>query len=288
MANSIQIALTKGNENEKYGKYISAVLLMLNTHATSGKVVFVVEGCSDKRLYGKMYDEDKIVIYPVNNCRHTVKVIKALNGKGYSNRLLGIKDADFDRVNNVVYSYENLFITDYHDAEILALENGVTINSVWRKYLGTNAPVNIKNDIYNDLLELSMLKWYNNSNHCNIVFNKIGAFTENGTFDSGAYVTNLFSVPENSSKQPLPKDYDLWKTGRIAGLDKRQITNGHDFVELLFHKVWRLKRGNMTIKDVARRIVDCYPLEIYRKTGLSLAIDGWARKNGVVLRNTDK
>ena len=79
MANSIEAALRKDEEEGKYGKIISSVLLTLRNHVTDDKVVVIVEGIDDRRLYERMYNVGKVIIYVVGNSRHTIEVIKVLN-----------------------------------------------------------------------------------------------------------------------------------------------------------------------------------------------------------------
>lgn len=198
MANSIEAALRKDEEEGKYGKIISSVLLTLRNHVTDDKVVVIVEGIDDRRLYERMYNVGKVIIYVVGNSRHTIEVIKALNPKGYDKRLIGIKDADFDNVNKKLYSYPNLFLTDWHDAEIVELESDSVIDTVWNKYMGFKAPIDAIENICKDLCELSMLKWANYNLRLNVVFkrNSIGACVNRGKFDFEMYKANLLTRNE--------------------------------------------------------------------------------------------
>lgn len=281
MANSIEIALKEGEESKKYGKIISSVLLTLRSNVTENKVVVIVEGADDRSLYERMYDADKVMVYPVSNCRHTVKVVKAVNDKGLSMRLIGIKDADFDHLNGTSYPYENLFLTDFHDAEIVELENNITIDMVWYKYTGMRSPLGLKDEIYSDLFELSLLKWYNYIHRLNIVFkkDKLGACVTNGIFDYSSYKTNLFSRSDNVYKDPDGSpDYKSWCSCH-GTVDKPELTNGHDAVELLFHKIKMHTKQLISIKDIAESVRNCYPSSEYKKTGMAMKIDKWAKKN---------
>ena len=56
MANSIQTALLKSEKDSKYANIIASVILTLRSNVTEGKIVVVVEGADDCRLYERMYD----------------------------------------------------------------------------------------------------------------------------------------------------------------------------------------------------------------------------------------
>lgn len=280
MANSIQTALLKSEKDSKYANIIASVILTLRSNVTEGKIVVVVEGADDCRLYERMYDADKVIIYPVNSCRHTIETIKAINAKGLSSRIIGIKDADFDHVNNVQYNCANLFLTDFHDAEILEIENDVTVNAVWHKYTDSDAPSAMKDNIYMELRELSMFKWYNHTLHLNIIFKKdrIGSCIDSGRFDFISYIDSIFSRCDNVGKNPIGPDFDAWCSCRAAAA-LPAITNGHDAVELMFHKVKGICRRNISLKEFSSSVRDSYPLDEYKKTNMAQAIDDWAVKN---------
>ena len=283
MANSIEAALRRDEEEGKYGKIISSVLLTLRNHVTDDKVMVIVEGIDDRRLYERMYNVGKVIIYVVGNSRHTIEVIKVLNPKGYDKRLIGIKDADFDNVNKKSYSYPNLFLTDWHDAEIVELESDSVIDTVWSKYMGFKAPIDAVENIYKDLCELSMLKWANYNLRLNVVFkrNSIGACVNRGKFDFEMYKANLLTRNENPENK-FAKDYRLWyfvHAMRLNSDDMPNITNGHDAVELMYHNIKSQKSLNIAYKDFAQDIRDSYPVMEYRQTKMAMAIDNWAVKN---------
>lgn len=287
MMNSVETALRKGEEKSKFIDGIATVLLTLRSNVAKDKIVIVVEGPDDVQLYRRMYDSDKVIVYAANNCRHIFEILNNLNAKGYSNHLIGIKDADFDHVNGKNYNeYNNLFLTDWHDAEIAELESRTVVETVWNKYTASNASVNLKESIYNELLELSMLKWYNNNFHLNILFkrNKIGASVScnDGVFDYTLYKASVFARSDNAEKNFPETAYRLWYLNHITDITSDvlpQITNGHDAVELMYSKIKAYKPQNLVYRDFTQSIRDCYPISEYHQTKLATAIDKWAREN---------
>lgn len=280
MTSSIREALAEKSEKDgKYGDTISSVLLTMRSNVNEGKAVVIVEGPDDVELYGRMYRNNNIIVLPVNSCRHIIEVLKALNPKGYSDRLLAIKDADFDHLNKTVHEYRNLFLTDYHDAEITEIESPETIDAAWNNHIKElNIPLGLKDEIYSELTELSMLKWYNYTNKTKISFKKtkIGSSIDNSYhFDYDKYLKNLFSRDPNIGKQPDENILKKWKSDHDSMVVCTQITNGHDFIELLLHKAKQYTHGNITTKVFAKTIRDNYPITVYKKTNMAQNIEHW-------------
>lgn len=281
MTNSIREALTDKSEKEKkYGAIIASVLLALKSNVYENKAVAIVEGPDDVDLYGRLYSASRIIFLPVRSCRHIIEVLKALDPKGYSDRLLAIKDADFDHLNSTVYEYSNLFLTDFHDAEILEIESSESMNAAWEKHTvkTEQIPSGLKEEIYSELTELSMLKWYNYTFKTTISFKetKIGSSIDSsGHFDYIYYTGILFSRDKNIGKEPDGEQFKNWKSANTSKYISTEITNGHDFIDLMLHKVKYFSHGTISKKSFAKTLRDNYSLSAYRKTKMSQQIGKW-------------
>ena len=100
---------------------VADVKSLFDTHVNDGKVVLVVEGPDDKEVYEKVTDAATVCFYVDCNCDKHFVILNALNGR-YRNRLLAIKDADFDRLDGTQPPYLNLVLTDTHDMEGMIVE----------------------------------------------------------------------------------------------------------------------------------------------------------------------
>lgn len=279
MANSILSALTE-NPNEATTK----VKLTLDSDINKGKVIIVVEGPDDKSFYQRMYTATRVEIVPVYNCEKVAIVIQQLNRPKYNKRIIGIKDADFDTLNHKEYHLTNLFLTDYHDAEMLELSSNDVLTYIWNKYAPSCLmPNNILLSICSELLPLSMLKWYNIDHGLHIKFDnvKIGSSFYNGVFDYDEYENKLFSRPENNDKKPCEADLQIWSDSNSPNL--MQVTNGHDAVDTLYEKIRNVNKQNLPKKEFSRNIRNSYPKDEFIKTNLAKSISSWATNNHAIM-----
>src|SRR5580693_6880159 len=85
-----------------------------------GKVFVLLEGESDVRLFRKLFNLEncKVENIPGGNpkleeCVQTLIANYAL--------VIGIRDADFIHLNNIPYQKANIFLTDFHDIEMVMI-----------------------------------------------------------------------------------------------------------------------------------------------------------------------
>ena len=99
--------------------------IRLRRSAFSGTFL-LVEGSSDKVFYQRFIDKQqcKIVVVsgkPSSKYR-VIKILEILDGSNFAG-VLGIVDADCDRLNNIVHKSPNLLSTDTHDLETTLIKS---------------------------------------------------------------------------------------------------------------------------------------------------------------------
>ena len=87
----------------------------------------LVEGDTDKKLYGKFIDDNKCGIHIAYSKDKVLEATKELSRSHYK-AFVSIVDSDYWYLENIKPNYNNLYITDTHDLETLlfktpALEN---------------------------------------------------------------------------------------------------------------------------------------------------------------------
>ena len=100
---------------------VANTVMMLAT-AFDGTIA-VVEGITDRRLYGKFFDKDNvevIIAHSKANVRNAVKEVYIF--RGYKS-IIGIVDSDLDRLTGRKNS-PPIFLTDTRDSESLMLKSG--------------------------------------------------------------------------------------------------------------------------------------------------------------------
>ena len=99
---------------------VANTVMMLAT-AFDGTIA-IVEGITDRRLYGKFFDKDRVevvIAHSKSNVRNAVKEI--YRDRGF-NSVIGIIDADLDRLTGKAHRAP-LFLTDTRDSEGMMLNS---------------------------------------------------------------------------------------------------------------------------------------------------------------------
>ncbi len=251
---------------------VADVKSLFDTHVNEGKVVLVVEGADDKEVYEKVTDTSSVCIYVDCNCDKHLVILNALNGS-YGNRLLAIKDADFDRLDGTEPPYSNLVLTDAHDME------GMIVEDCLPELQGEDAErcgsINLA-DIYSGLEDISYLKWFNHSNHCGINF--AGVTLEE---DITAYFNACVANTENVVVVTLNDMYAFKATHQ--GVSEKELCNGHDLFERIYVCAKATKVGNFAKKPFFRRLRRVYPSIKFVNTSLYQDIRKWEAANGQVI-----
>lgn len=251
---------------------VADVKSLFDTHVNEGKVIVVVEGDDDAVVYKKVMNAEAVCFYPDCDCDKHAVILDALNGR-YGNRLIAIKDADFDRLEGITYPYPNLMLTDTHDLESMIVTD--CLPELQGDDAARCAGVTIT-PIYGELEDISYLKWYNHSNHTCLIFKGIIP-----DMDFAAYFNTV--VAKTSTKRAVTvtlADIESFKASN-TGADEKQITNGHDIFERVYVQAKPTNGANFPKKPFFQRLRRAYPGDKFVNTALYQAIKSWEISNGV-------
>ena len=120
---------------------VKEISMMLSTDENKEKNMVLVEGPDDKTFYAYYVSENDVVFNVLKGCYYMPTILALVNkDTSLRDRVIGIKDADFDRVTGKTYSQPNLFLTDTHDWETMTLteesEHNVAIEALNRSEKG--------------------------------------------------------------------------------------------------------------------------------------------------------
>lgn len=277
--NSI-LANIESNEDDKTAE----VRNMLNHYDTVNKILILVEGDDDVIFYSNYLDTEKVFLYQLKGCRYFAKVLGNLNPR-YVNRLAAIKDADFDHLNGISPSIQNLFLTDTHDFEMLMISPH-SVTDLASQYGLKNELAHHANHIYTDVVHnlsnLSYIKWHNSmrdENEKGICFNKSKAIHHYGK-----------SIRESLEiLQPFQDDDVIMDEDAIEALKSNnpdaeisQLINGHDFCELIPKAIKDVRMTNIRNNDIPVKLLALYPSAAFSSTNLALSLE--RLYPGIVLR----
>lgn len=263
------------------------IALILRSHFPDNKLLVVVEGASDKKVYSRFYDSSKFDVYcstKYSGCLDLPDMLRALNAK-YLSRLIAIKDADFDHLNGVGYGgIPNLFLTDTHDLETMMLTED--FYRQLESELGiTDAKAIVLSSIH-DIVHLSYIKWLNDVSGIKLVFKKVcpvgSCYDGTCCVDIAAWLHKIYSHVRNVGKRPLTvADVEAFEScAGVTNDNLLQLVNGHDMVAAVANKIKAKYKRNCSKETVAGILADSYTYFSYSKTALCSSVDAWCLKVG--------
>ncbi|MBB1092415.1 DUF4435 domain-containing protein [Rhodopseudomonas palustris] len=196
----------------------------------------LLEGDGDIKRFGKFVDEDHCSIQNCFGRKNLLQAIDLLYEEGFPG-VLGLADADFDRLNSCVAVHEGVIYSEGHDFDL-----DVARSDVLRRYLlevadqeRCDAAGGI-DGICNDLLErckpLSVLRYVNHTQSLGYRLSQVRhrEFIKDGVVDLDELITNVSS---GKLAKNAPTLRSLVDSHVRMQYDLYQLTNGHDFLAFL-------------------------------------------------------
>jgi len=84
---------------------LNEIRLSKNHPSVKGKIFVLLEGKTDIKLFRNIFNPDKTYISQINGKEKLKQALEILHDEGYST-IFGIKDSDFDNLENI--TYENI------------------------------------------------------------------------------------------------------------------------------------------------------------------------------------
>lgn len=270
---------------------VTELSMILSSEANKSKTILLVEGPDDNTFYTRFISVNDVVISVLKGCYYMPDILLLVNANGkLRDKVIGIKDADFDRITGKKYNIFNLFLTDTHDWETMTLTNeserNISIESINR----------IENRLFDkvikDLLNYSYLKLYNQVEICDKSLEGINFqnFAIKKIYDGDSscdldVCLNTVHIHNNNSRLPhYPQRKDIEDMIiRYPNPDYLQLTCGHDIVHGVVQRMIFLngRRGiSVGHKEVAMILRTSFTIELFMQTNLYKAIKKWAEEHG--------
>lgn len=259
------------------------------SHPNSQGINFVfVEGKSDIRLFRKLFDIEKCKVESIPG--GNPKLEECVNTLIPSYPLiLGIRDADFMRLESDSYNHESIFLTDFHDIEMTILSTERVLNALISEYSSTpkTKHFELRDQIIESISLVSCLKWLNHKENLKLKFKpsflNLISFI-NFELDINEYVSRVLSKSPNTSINN--KNILIQKIIELKELnpDYFQLTNGHDLMNT-FAEYFRVVEGR---KNVSGEILEsslriAYDLESFKETTLYDNLKEWEIRNETIV-----
>lgn len=269
------------NETDK----INAIRLQLRHPSGSGKVWVLVEGESDQKLFSGLIDAPNTRVEQVHGGLSSLrKAIELLTQE--TKQVIGIRDADFLHLENKSESVPFLYLTDYHDAELMMIASDRTLASLVAEYLNVNMyqPAVLRERVLQSLAPLGYIRWYNHQKNGQLNFKGL-AFSN--FFDSNTLSCQMgVCIEEIHSKSPdrsIDIEVDVIQSMQTDEVDLLQLCNGHDFGRALALLITSQSSPGVSEKEVGKALRLSYTKEEFQNTALFEALKKWERNANYAL-----
>lgn len=272
---------------------VKEISMMLSTDENKEKNMVLVEGPDDKTFYAYYVSENDVVFNVLKGCYYMPTILALVNkDTSLRDRVIGIKDADFDRVTGKTYSQPNLFLTDTHDWETMTLteesEHNVAIEALNRSEKG------LFGKVMNDLVNFSYLRLYNQVEICEKGKEGISFedFSVSRVYDGetacqiDVCLREVSKHNNNSRHAHYPKEADINNIKTAIPLpDLLQFSCGHDVVNGAVQRLIHLKGTSTPVgeKELSRILRTSFRKERFEQTQLYKAVASWAEIHKTVV-----
>jgi len=254
-------------------------------------VFLVVEGISDKHVYGLVLDHEGCRIEIAQGRDNALGAVRILNADDFSG-VLGIVDADFANVTGETIREANVLQTDLHDLECMML-NSPAFDRMLEEFgaddrvsaFSATSPL-IANQLATKVVPLGCLRLISIQQGLDLKFEGLtfSRFVERSDLHMDP-TKMVREVVNNSQKHRLDQSQ---LAGQVAGEMQKghdcwQICCGHDIVEVLsfaLRKKFSGKSGGEVATESLERCLRlAYNSADFKETSLYLAMDEWEQQH---------
>lgn len=248
----------------------------------------LVEGITDQKLYTKLLvrETTKVEIVHGGGIKPLRDAMQILVNE--SDRVLGIRDADFLHIDNQQETIDRLFVTDTHDAEMQML----ACDTVFQHLLCEHIPSEssqfnmLREKLLGSLAFVGGIRWLNYLEDLTLKLEDIGlgGFYDaaNMELDKAQCIQNVEARSPNKKRAIQEQEI----SSRISGItDYFNLCNGHDAVKGL--ALYISTKNGKGIKDVEleRALRIAYRKEDFAATKLYASLKDWQKTSGFQLMN---
>ena len=241
MGNSVIDALDFEDE-------MAECMLQISGYHSNDKFSVLVEGPDDVIVYEKFFSKNRVEVYCMSGCYKLLEVVESLDGNGWEDHFVAIKDADYDRLDRRVYPYSNLFLTDAHDLETTIIDGEILENIMKENLKYEEIKKNHVQLDGNQLLKdtcailkaLSFIRWFNEVHSCGINFDIIkipSMLEENESLSYNCCLNFLLSNPINSSVEVSIEDILNFEDCHSDTICDLKLVRGHDMCEVICYLI---------------------------------------------------
>lgn len=270
------------------------IRMLLKHPSFKEKVIAVLEGNTDIRLFRSLMDENHVKLESAVGKSSLTEIIGDLvSGDEYAKRLFGICDADFMRVTGESIACKSIFLTDDHDSEIMII-NSAAIDALIAEYASNEESAIILKEslVHNSLnaaYELGVYRYINHEHSLNINFKGLHMDLHSEIIGVDIYIDHSSLVTALISRSPnlAPHVNAEWLADKCEKhadrqFDRLQFCNGHDVTKFISYILSNRQLSNdvqVSQERVERSLRLSYGLEYFKTTELYRTLIRWRSEN---------
>lgn len=273
--------------------WADSMILLFKSALYANKILLVLEGETDISFFNaNAYDERIHFDSPCCGKPEVIKAVNEIRSEG-NEKCYGICDADFDNLSGI--QYENIYLTDFHDLEMMLIAGGVVDRFIdmftKHSYIISLNRSEFKDRIKKSILEvcysIGILKWLNYNNHLLLRFKSmryadfVTVNKELVEFNLDGYIQHVISrsgrLADGYDFERIKNEYQALLNQNVGfqNANYLNVCNGHDFMYILsmvFQGELSTDR-NMNKERVETHMRIGYHRDIFRTTGLYNCIE---------------
>lgn len=268
---------------------INSILLDSRHPLKTNSVWILVEGESDLKIFRKLLNHKNVEVNIAYGNTGLDCSIKELSAK--INRVAGIRDADFMHLDGISEKASNIFLTDYHDVEIMMIASDATLSSIMNEYCSRTIP-NIQEfrlKIMSSIKFLGTLRWYNNKWICKFNFEGLGL---GKIYDGQRMLLDREACINEINKRSSSKTQDalLNKIEELSNAtdDLLNLCNGHDLTHSIAIYCNAQNKKGVSGETIERGLRIAYSVAEFQKTVLWKSLRNWFCKYGISLDESER
>lgn len=261
-----------------------------------------LEGNDDILFWKQYVDDESVKIENARGWENVKDAVEQFNGAALGHECIGVIDSDFERI----YSHKgnlapNLFMTDFHDLEMMKCLTeafGRALGQIDDKHkIKQNEVEEVRGKILEvtdriGYLKLSSLRNSHNlklkdmDKDGNLELPKYEKFISGGTYKGDDKMLQYMIAYARSKTQNIPEEGQI-----IAGFrneadnpqDSAQLSNGHDFMEVMKIIVWqkyKINKDNLKAEHIQKNMNLAFGIDQLKQTQLYANMMSWAQANG--------